>query len=58
MSRDVGRGACLQKRLMGKIRTDLFCLQRKRLQVSETEQGVTEGPRHQHFQAEIVAVSW
>lgn len=58
MSRDVTRDVCLQKRLMGKIRTDLFCLQRKRLQISETEQGVTEGSRHQHFQAEIVSVSW
>lgn len=58
MSRDVARDVCLQKRLMGKIKTDLLCLQRKRLQICETEQGVTEGPRHQHFQAEIVAVSW
>lgn len=48
---------CLQKKLTGKIKTDLLRLQRKKLHNRKTEQGLTEGPRHQQFGTEIVAVT-
>lgn len=44
----------LQKQLMGKIRTDLFCFQRKGLPVHQTEQGgLAEGLKHQHLELEV-----